>query len=146
MIILQSKNNFRIIIIYQLENKLSNRIFLDYLEERKNENFDYKYTRTLYDGLYQLPNKYKNVFRLLIPTMNSYLKIDNIFNEKEAKSMVEEEEKEIKKELYKFFSNDKEQLNLYINELSILIGKEINIKSDFIKNIFLNTPLNYVYL
>ena len=121
-----------------MENKLSNRIFLDYLEERKNENFDYKYTRTLYDGLYQLPNKYKNVFRLLIPTMNSYLKIDNIFNEKEAKSMVEEEEKEIKKELYKFFSNDKEQLNLYINELSILIGKEINIKSDFIKNIFLN--------
>ena len=142
LIKLQNKNNFKIIIIYRLENKLTNKILLDYLEERKNENFDYKYTRTLYDGLSELPNKYEKFFNYLIPTINSYLQINNSINEKEAKSIVEDEEKRIEKEIYKFFNNDKEQINLYLNEISILIDKEINIGSDFIKNIFLNTPLN----
>ena len=102
LIKLQNKNNFRIIIVYQLENKLTNKILLDYLEERKNENFDYKYTRTLYDGLSELPNKYEKFFNYLIPTINSYLQINNNINEKEAKYMVEEEEKRIEKEIYKF--------------------------------------------
>ena len=39
LIKLQNKNNFRIIIVYQLENKLTNRILLDYLEEKKKWKF-----------------------------------------------------------------------------------------------------------
>ena len=34
-------------------------------------------------------------------------------------------------------------MNLYLNEISILIGKELDLNDEFIKNIFLNTPLNF---
>lgn len=139
---LQSSNNFRIIIIYQMENKLSNRIFLDYLEEKKNESFDYKYTITLYSDLYELPNKYEDVFKSLKPTINNYLKLNNCLNEDEAKNVEIEEEKEVENEIFQFFNNDKDQINLYLNEISILINREINIETDFIKNIFLHIPLN----
>lgn len=125
-----------------MENKLSNRIFLDYLEEKKNESFDYKYTTTLYSDLYELPNKYEDVFKSLKPTINNYLKLNNCLNEDEAKNVEIEEEKEVENEIFQFFNNDKDQINLYLNEISILINREINIETDFIKNIFLHIPLN----
>ena len=142
LLLSQSKNDFRIIMVYQLRSRSSNKIITDYLDDKKNESFEIKYTKTLYYKIEKLPNKYENIFKEMIPTIYNYLKINNCKSEKDAKKFLKDEEKDIKSEIKKFYNNNISNMNLYLNEISILIGKELNIKNDFIKNIFWNTPLN----
>ena len=142
LLLSQAKNDFRIIMVYQLKSPISNKIITDYLDDKKKESFEFKYTKTLYSKIEKLPNKYENIFKEMIPTIYNYLKINNCKSEKDAKKFLKDEEKDIISEIQTFYNDNISKMNLYLNEISILIGKELNIKNDFIKNIFLNTPLN----
>ena len=142
LLLSQAKNDFRIIMVYKLKSPTSNKIITDYLDDKKKESFEFKYTKTLYSKIEKLPNKYENIFKEMIPTIYNYLKINNCKSEKDAKKFLKDEEKDIISEIQTFYNDNISKMNLYLNEISILIGKELNIKNDFIKNIFLNTPLN----
>ena len=134
--------NFRIIFIYLLDNKLSNEVLVDYLREKKNEMHVYKYAKSLYYDINKLPTKYPKYYKCLLPTINNYIKINNCKNEEEAKNILIDEENYIEKEILKFYIDNINLMNLYINEISILIDKEINLNNDYERNIILNTPLN----
>ena len=94
--------NFRIIFIFQLENKLSNEVLVDYLREKRNEMFEYKYARTIYYDINKLPTKYPKYYKCLIPTINNYIRINNCKSEEEAKNILFEEENYIEKEILNF--------------------------------------------
>lgn len=145
---LQDKYNnaFRIIFVYNLDNNLANKALLDYLIKAKKSDFRYKYCNNLYYGISYLPNKYTNIFKEVIPNINNYLSLNMAKDEEDAKKIQIEEEKEIKKGLLEFYDNDGNQMNLYLNEINILIGKELDLNNEFYKNIFLNLPLNYFNL
>ena len=142
LIILQKNYNFKVIFVYKLENRSCNRIILDYFIGIKNESFLMKYTNTLYENIGKLPNKYPQYFNEFSPIIENYLKINNCESEENVKQMISFDEEEIEKEIYKFYKNEQEIVNLYLNEILVLIDKPININKEFIQNIFLNIPLN----
>ena len=74
---LQKKRNFRLIFVYLLENKISNKIILDYLNNSKKESYKMKYSKNIYNNIKYLPNKYKKCFDKCIPSITNYLKVIN---------------------------------------------------------------------
>ena len=141
LIQLQENYKFKIIIKYSLDNNFTNKKILEYLNEEKNESFKMKFYNIIH-SVRKLPCKYEKYFKLIIPSITNFIKIENCKNEDEVKYLIKQEEEDIKNEIFKFYNNDSQLMSLYLNEISLLINKTISFKNDFIQNLFLYIPLN----
>lgn len=142
----QKNNNFEIVIVYKLEDKLSNKIILNSISEKPLKKRIIIFVNNLYDGIYSLPNKYKECFNYFFPSIINYIKFNNIKEGENIEKFMEEEKNNIKKEIYKFYNDESPLVGLYANQIYYLINKELNIEHEYIKTIAKNIPLNFFHL
>ena len=134
---------FSTIIIYNLEDQYSNEKFFPYIskkEEQQNKLF--YFMNDLYDNISNLPNKHKNYFRDLFPSISNYIKINNINKEEDAKKFYDEQINNIKKDINNFYNNDNSSIGMFANQIFLLINKKLNKNSKYIQDIICNLPLN----
>ena len=100
----------------------------------------------LYDNIGSLPNKHSEFFKNFYPTIENYIKINNIKNEEELKNFYEDEKKNIKQQIYQFYNNENSLIRIYANQILLLINKDLEPKHEYIQNILQNLPLNFFYI
>ena len=97
----------------------------------------------LFPGIYSLPNKFSDYFKNIYPSIENYIKINNLKSEEDLDKFKNDNKEKIRDNIIKYFNYGVSFMNIYVNAISILINKVLSIKNEFIQNIISNLPLNY---
>ena len=130
-----------LIIIYNLEYRNSNQKFIDLLLGNNKDTIILLYN--LFPGIYSLPNKFSDYFKNIYPSIENYIKINNLKSEEDLDKFKNDNKEKIRDNIIKYFNYGVSFMNIYVNAISILINKVLSIKNEFIQNIISNLPLNY---
>ena len=147
---LHRKYAFKTMSIYMLKEKFSNeRLLKSFLNKT---NYFIPTLILYFDKLYSFLdlnsqiNKYNKSFEKIFPSISNYKKFKSLKNEEEVNSFIEKENETIKKEILHFYNNDHSYIEMFVNSISTLINKKLNIMEESIQSIFVNIPLNYFYI